>query len=333
VLSYLNPAGRAMLGLDAEAGISAFTVFDLHTESARKNMKQVAIPAALMAGNWMGRSVLRSRDGAEIDTSQVIIAHYGQDGMHEGFSIVEHDMRAWLEGEQALRDSNAELARLSAQLISVQETERRRIAADIHDGIGQSLSLIRMRVATAVGQLEIGDAAAALATLNGLLPQVKDAIGEVRRVATDLHPSSLEDLGILPTLSWFFREIETACQGVRVEREFVVSEADIHPSLRIVIFRIIQEAVSNILKHATPRRIRVRLQRRRDALQLRIEDDGCGFDPASIAGIDCAGRGFGLSSMKERARFSGASYQLRSAIGQGTRIEVEWPTPALVGGR
>lgn len=327
-LSYLNPAGRAMLGIAATFDVSALTVLDLHARAAGEAVLREAFPAATENGNWIGRSLLRRQDGSEIETSQVIIAHYAANGQHEGFSIVEHDMTAWLRGEQALRESHAEQARLSAQLITVQETERQRIAADVHDGIGQSLSLIKMRLTTAAGQLEKGAPSAALATLKNLIPQVRDAIDEVRRVATDLHPSSLDDLGILATLAWFFREVEAACLGVRVDQELTVSEADIHPSLRIVIFRILQEAVSNIVKHAMPGRIQVKLQHHGDRLLLSIEDDGCGFDPASVVGIDCAGRGFGLSSMKERARLSGGHYLLHSAPGQGTRIQIEWPLAA-----
>ena len=327
-LTYLNPAGREMLGIDLALDVSAMTVLDLHTKAAGEAVLRQAFPAASESGNWIGRSVLCRRDGSEIETSQVVIAHYGVNGQHEGFSIVEHDMTAWLLGEQALRESHAELARLSEQLISIQETERRRIAADIHDGIGQSLSLIKMRVSVAAAQLENGATAEVQAALKGLMPLVQDTIDEVRRVATDLRPSSLEDLGILATLAWFCREVEATCQGIRVDREITANESDIHPELRIVIFRIIQEAVSNIVKHAMPRRIRVVLRRYSDHLMLGIEDDGCGFDPADVVGIDCTGRGFGLSSMKERARLSGGRYELRSARGQGTRIQVEWPIPA-----
>jgi len=325
LLTYLNPAGRVMLGIDAALDVSALSIVELHAKVAGEGLLREAFPAATENGNWIGRSVLRCRDGSEIETSQVIIAHYDADGRHEGFSIVEHDMTHWLLGEQALRESHVELARLSAQLITVQETERKRIAADVHDGIGQSLSLIKMRVSTAAGQLERGAADEALATLKGLIPQVHEAIDEVRRVATDLHPSSLDDLGILATLAWFFREVEAACHGIRVEREFTVKESDVQPALRIVIFRILQEAVSNIIKHATPGRIQVKLKHYGDHLLLSIEDDGCGFDTGSVIGIDCSGRGFGLSSMKERARLSGGSYLLRSAPGQGTQIQVEWP--------
>lgn len=329
-LTYLNPAGRAMLGIAVAFDVSALTIIDLHARGAGEAVLREAFPAATENGNWIGRSLLRCQDGSEIETSQVIIAHYGANGQHEGFSIVEHDMTAWLRGEQALRESHAELARLSAQLITAQETERQRIAADVHDGIGQSLSLIKMRLSTAASQLEKGAPGEALATLKNLIPQVHGAIDEVRRVATDLHPSSLDDLGILATLAWFFREVEAACLGVRVDQELTVSEAQIHPALRIVIFRILQEAVSNILKHAMPRRIRVKLKHLGDRLLLSIEDDGCGFDPASVIGIDSAGRGFGLSSMKERARLSGGHYLLHSAPGQGTRIQIEWPVPVGV---
>jgi signal transduction histidine kinase len=254
-----------------------------------------------------------------------VLAHHDAAGRDDGFSIIAHDMTQWLKGEQELRELHEEQRRLSAQLIAVQETERHRIAADIHDSIGQSLSLIKLQVSTAEAQLKSGANSDALATLNSLLPRVQNAIGEVRRVATDLHPSMLEDLGILPTLTWFFRELETAFPGIRIEKQFSVMEHEVPRALRIVIFRILQEAVSNIVKHAAPQSINVKLKRSTDRLYFDIEDDGLGFDPKTIMGIDYSGRGFGLSSMKERARFSGGVYVLRSSVGQGTSIHVEWP--------
>lgn len=327
-LIYLNPAGRESLGFGAREDLSALTLHDLHAESVRARLTAEVLPAALASGTWRGRSVLKSRGGAEIEILQVVIAHQGFDGRFDGMSAVMHDMTEWLKGENALRQSHLELRRLSAQLISVQEDERKRIAADLHDGIGQSLSLMQMHVGEAMKQLEGGNGDEALRALRLLKPKLKETMTDVRRLSTDLHPASLEDLGILATLSWFFRELDAACGGIRVDKDFGVCEADVPPALRVAIFRILQEAVSNIVKHAAPTRIGVRLHKRGNDLLLAIEDNGRGFDPASPALRDHPGRGFGLSSMQERARLSGGIYELHSAVGRGTRISIVWPTSA-----
>lgn len=330
-LIYLNQAGREMLGIDADEDISRLTAMDLHAESARDQIATEAFPTAVATGTWIGRTVLRSRAGTDIETLQVVLAHSGTDGRPEGMSVVMHDLTEWVKGEQALRQSHGELRRLSAQLISIQEADRQRIAADLHDGIGQSLSLLRLQAGAALKQLDAGATAEARRLLDNLLPQFKEAVAEVQRLSTDLHPSSLEDLGILATLSWFFRELESTCGEIEVAKEFGVRESEVPPSLRIAIFRILQEAVNNIVKHAAPSRIEVRLARSGDDLQLSIADDGRGFDPGSVTACDHPERGFGLSSMRERATLSGGIYDLHSAVGEGTRIRVVWPAMAAEG--
>jgi len=226
---------------------------------------------------------------------------------------------------QALRESREELRRLSGLLVSIQEDERRRIALDLHDGLGQSMSLIKLSIENSVRLLAAGATSAASESLQRLIPRVEEALAEVRRVSTELRPLILDDLGILPTLSWFFREFDAVCGGIAVERTFNVVEQDVPVALHITLYRILQEAVHNIVKHAEADRMRFRLERIDDALHLEIEDNGRGFDPDSIKCVEGQTRGLGLLSMKERASFSGGTYQLSSAPGKGTCIKVSWP--------
>lgn len=226
---------------------------------------------------------------------------------------------------QALHESREELRRLSGRLVSIQEDERRRIALDLHDGLGQTMSLIKLSLENAVKLLSQGATCEAGESLQDLICRVKDALGQVRRVSTELRPSILDDLGILPTLSWHFREFEAVCGGIRVEKAFHVAEEQVPVALHITLYRILQEALHNILKHSGADLVRVRLERMGDTLHLQVDDNGRGFDPDSIAAGDGRIRGFGLSSMKERASYSGGSWQLRSGPGGGTSITVSWP--------
>lgn len=221
--------------------------------------------------------------------------------------------------------SQGEVQRLSAQMLEIQEVERRRIATDLHDVLGQSLVMIKLGVEEAMQLLAANEPLSAAESLQRLKLKVKDACGEVRRVAMDLRPSTLDDLGILATLSWFFREFGAACQDMIVERDFSIEEGHVPLPLKITIFRIIQEASSNVLKHANASRIRVSLKKTGEALCLSIEDDGDGFDLAETAGYCPLDKGLGLVSMKERAKLSGGQYELASEPGQGTRICVHWP--------
>ncbi|MCD6706878.1 MAG: histidine kinase [Thiobacillus sp.] len=322
---YLNPAGRALLGLGPHDDISHLKLCEHGDQEVNDRIWGEAIPYAIRSGLWAGESRLRNRAGREIHASQVIIAHRGVDGLVENFSTILRDTTEQVRTAQALHESRDELRRLSGLLVTIQEDERRRIALDLHDGLGQSLSLIKLSIENAARQLAAGAAGEANESLQQLIPQVKQALAEARRVSTELRPSILDDLGILPTLSWFFREFETACGHVAVEKALNVAEHEVPAPLQITLYRILQEAFNNIVKHARADRVRVSLDRIGEVLHLLIEDNGCGFDPDSVRYVEGEARGLGLLSMKERASFSGGAYRIASAPGQGTRIEVSWP--------
>lgn len=222
-----------------------------------------------------------------------------------------------------------ELQRLSARLLEVQESERRRIATDLHDVLGQSLTVIKLMLDESVMLLAANETKSAAESLQQMRIKVKGAFEELRCVSMNLRPAIIDDLGILATLSWFFREFEMACQGIKVERSFDIQEGSVPAPLKIVIFRIIQEATNNIVKHANASHIRVSLKRAGGTLQLSIGDNGDGFDPLEADKSRPFGKGLGLLSMKERAELSGGTYVMESRAGQGTRINVSWPLSEL----
>jgi signal transduction histidine kinase len=226
--------------------------------------------------------------------------------------------------EEAACAPQTELRWMASQLLSIQENERKRIAADLHDGLGQSLTMIKLALAEAEQLLASGAIREAAESLKRLRLKAHDALEDVRHVAMDLHPPMLDDLGILPTLSWFFRELEAVCQGIRVEKDFSLHESHIPGKLKITIFRIIQEATSNIVKYANADLMRVNLKQVDDALHFSIEDNGDGFDPDEVAIRNGSDRGLGLLSMKERANLSGGDYMMDSIPGRGTRICISW---------
>lgn len=322
---YLNPAGRAMLGLSLADDISHKKLCDQSEPDVRDNIRAVAIPAAIANGLWSGESRMRDCTGREIFTSQVIIAHRGSDGQVDCFSTILRDISKRVRDEQALCESREELRKLSGLLVSIQEDERRRIALDLHDGLGQSLSLIKLVVENTVQQVEAGATDAALNSLHQVIPRIKEALLDVRRVATELRPSILDDLGILPTLEWFFREFSALCSHIAIEKVVLVSEQEVPAALKITLYRIIQEATSNIVKHAAANRVRISLSRADDELHLQIQDNGRGFDPGSVVVRPGECRGLGLVSMKERVSLSGGSYHLESSRGFGTCIRASWP--------
>jgi len=322
-LFYVNPAGRALLGLGAEEELSGLTLIACQAPSARACIAEDAMPAAERDGLWSGDSVLYSRDGREIRSHLTLVADRDGEGRLEGYSLLARDMSDWVRTEEALRATQNELWRLSAQHLTIQESERRRIAVDLHDGLGQTLSLVKLSIEEAARSLGGGTSGKVAAALERLGPTVKSALTELRRISMNLRPSTLDDLGILATLSWYFREFEAACPDIRLERDISAAEADVPDFLKISIFRIVQEATSNALKHAGAQCIKVCLRERNGSLELSIEDDGRGFDAA--AGVSDFNHGLGLQSMQERAGLSGGDYELQSVQGKGTSIRVRWP--------
>lgn len=326
------------LDADNSAGTTSFRVESmsagtLHKWTEREWVKVIGGSAILGPGEklqWVGaRSpFVVTRLGAASIVSgsakpQVYVILCGEDSEDlEVFSGGADSQRSLVAA--ALVHSKEELRRLSHRMVSVQEDERKRIALDLHDGLGQSLSLIKLCLENSGRLLAAGATSEAGEALRQLIPRVGDALSEVRRVSSELRPPILDDLGILATLTWFFREVQSLVAGVSVEAEIALQERDVPSRLHITIFRIVQEAFHNILKHAQATHVRVKLHRIDATLHLLIEDNGIGFDPDTITWTDLDSPGLGLLSMKERAFVSGGTYHLRSAQGEGTCIWATW---------
>ncbi|GAB4264847.1 MAG: hypothetical protein Kow0092_16780 [Deferrisomatales bacterium] len=228
--------------------------------------------------------------------------------------------------EQALAASERELRALSSQLLTVQETERARVARDLHDSIGQALSAMKFGLEHRLGA--VGPGAEGEEALRAVIPKLQSAVEEVRRISMDLHPSTLEDLGLVATLRWHCREFQRLHPSVRMELALAVAEEDVPEPLKIVVYRIVQEALHNVAKHSGAQRATVALRRRGDRLELIVEDDGVGFDPQTRVRDDGAATGYGIGSMRERASLSGGAMSVGSAPGAGTAVRAVWPLGA-----
>ena len=332
VLHYLNATGGALLRLPSRDAAIGRSLSEWHAPAMREQLTKMAMPAAARDGSWSGESILLACDGTQIRIALVLVAHHEDDGRLAGYSAHARDITDSARMEEALRAAQVETHRLAGQHLGIQEAERRRIAADLHDGLGQSLSLVKLGIQEALRQMGTDVPQEAVETVRQLKPKVEGALEELHRVAMDLRPSTLDDLGILPTLSWFVREFESVNLKTRIEKHIGVNEKDVPEPLKIAIFRILQEAVNNAVKYSDADRIRISLQNGGDTLAFTIEDDGKGFDPTALTGRHGAKGGLGLQSMKERAEVSGGSYAVTSAVGQGTKVCVWWPATKAADG-
>jgi signal transduction histidine kinase len=226
--------------------------------------------------------------------------------------------------EEELRGSQEELRRLSSQLLEAQESERKRVARELHDGIGQTLSAMKLRIENTIDELDATKQVDKTSSLESLVSMGQLAVEEVRRISKNLWPSILDDLGLLPTISWFCREFGEMHPGIRIEKEIAIQEDDVPDPLKIVIYRILQEAMNNIARHSRANRVRLSLKEEAGCLELTILDNGVGFDPEDLASPERVDRGLGVTSMKERAELSNGTFVVDARQGAGTTIRASW---------
>ena len=190
--------------------------------------------------------------------------------------------------------------------------------------MGASLAAIKFKVETALAEMGDNNPQTRVA-LESVVPIVQGTIEEARRIQMSLRPSILDDLGILPTINWSCRQFESIYPAIRITREIDVEEDEVPKSLKIVIYRVLQEALNNIAKHSKTSTVSLSLQRTDQAIQLVIRDSGHGFNPEEAYSRKGAAKGLGLDSMRERTELSGGFFAVESAEGKGTTVRASWP--------
>jgi signal transduction histidine kinase len=243
----------------------------------------------------------------------------------EANKLLKQEIEERNRAEEELRESENQLRHLSSQLLSAQENERKSLAQDLHDSIGQTLAAIKFGTENVLTRLPKRASKEIKQPLEATILMVRNAIEEVRRIQTDLRPPTLDDLGILATISWFCREFQTIYSRLRIEKHIDIQEDDVPGPLKTIIYRVMQEALNNIAKHSRADRVRVSLKKANGTIELAIEDNGLGFDLKDVLSVESSKRGFGISSMKERVELSGGSFVLASIKGAGTTIRSSWP--------
>lgn len=226
--------------------------------------------------------------------------------------------------EKTLRDSEKELHLLSCQLFHVQENERKKIALELHDGVSQHLSAIKMNIESCVKSLDEKSLSEESNKLKISIHRIKESIDEVRNISMDLRPSILDDLGLLMTIEWFCRQYNSVYTNIEIRIRKKIHERDIPDMLKVIIYRIVQEALNNIAKHAKATTTSIEIRKLQGGIKLHIQDNGKGFNMDTYLRGQSGRSGLGIGSMRERTEAMGGSFVLKSNPGKGTTIEAFW---------
>ena len=229
-----------------------------------------------------------------------------------------------LEAETAARyqeisDARAELKQLSARLVEAQEDERRSISRELHDEVGQSLTGVLVEMANLSTVIGARDTDAIAAKTDEIKKLIENSIRVVRNMALLLRPSMLDDLGLVPALQWQAREVSKR-SGVWVKITAEQVSEELPEEHKTCIYRIVQEALHNIVKHADAHDVKVTVRQEQDRLLLSIQDDGRGFPAQQV-------KGMGLLGIEERVSYLGGSFAVDSELGRGTLLSVMLPLP------
>ncbi|MBW3566750.1 MAG: PAS domain-containing sensor histidine kinase [Proteobacteria bacterium] len=246
-------------------------------------------------------------------------------GGRKAFVATILDITDQRRGEKALRDYARRLRLLSRQVLAVQEDERRNLARELHDEIGQQLTFLKLSLAqlSKRGETLERDLEEPLAGISSLMQQV-------RAISLDLRPSMLDDLGLTAAIRWYVGRVAKLAglvTEIQVEADFPRLSTDVET----LFFRIAQEAVTNVMRHAGAGSLHLFLGIVDDVFELRVVDDGIGFDPVVVQGKASRGKSAGLLGMQERASLAGACLELESGVGGGTCLKLTIPTSRALG--
>lgn len=233
---------------------------------------------------------------------------------------ISRDITRRKASEAELIASRTELRRLSGATQRARESERARIARELHDELGQTLTAIKMQLVSLKSAAPV-PAETLAARLDRLIGIVDRSVGDLRRIATELRPLILDELGLPAALEWLTQTVSEQAQ-LPVTLEFDVGDPPFDPDARTAAFRIVQEALTNAVRHGGATSVKVAGRRRGGGVEISVEDDGRGIDPSSTA----TGR-LGLAGMRERARLAGGSVEILGTAGRGTTVTVRLPLP------
>ncbi|MGO9017457.1 MAG: PAS domain S-box protein [Syntrophobacteraceae bacterium] len=264
------------------------------------------------------------RDGSRVWMTWTNKPVFDQDGQVVEILAIGSDISECKRAEQALLESEKQLGILASELLNAQEAERQRISVGLHDELGQALMHLKFKVGSFIKKYQNTSFPSTDAG-DGLLSCVDEIIEYVRRLSRELSPSVLEEIGLTSSIHYLVEEFcghyNLDCNSIEVDQLDQVFPFE----TQLNIFRIFQECLTNVARHAQAARVSVDAKNRGDHVLFIVKDDGKGFDVKNVASLNGPQRSIGISAMQQRVRMLGGSFEVQSAQGTGTRVSFSIP--------
>jgi PAS domain S-box-containing protein len=272
------------------------------------------------AGHWEGDLLKTAKDGRHIVVTGRWALQWGKRGQAPRVLVISSDITERKRGEEALVLQREQLRALAERLQTVREEDRKKVARELHDQIGQILTSIKMDMTWVVRHLPESEVQV-LARLAESIELINDGVKAVRIICSGLRPGVLDDLGLAAAIEWQASEFATR-NNIRCEVSVPPIDLHLDGDRATATFRIFQECLTNVIRHAQAKSVRVDLCQEDENILLVVKDDGKGF---SEAGFSNSLGSLGLLGMKERAQFCGGDVQIFSSPGNGTTVTVRVP--------
>jgi len=240
------------------------------------------------------------------------------------FLVMVEDITDRKKTELALKESKDRLENFAQHLQMIREEERARVSRELHDGLGQYLSAIRMDASGIIKKLTTTrnkkEAKPIIDLTREMMTVIDETIPAVRKISSDLRPRALDELGLIPAIEWLIEELNNQ-SGIKCRLVTNIASIDLKLSQSIAIFRIVQEALSNVKRYAGASKILVKISGKKKTFVICIQDDGCGISESAVINR----KSLGIIEMRERALLIGGHLVIRGIEGQGTQVILTIP--------
>jgi PAS domain S-box-containing protein len=331
LLTAWNKAAEKMYGWRADEVLGSH-IWQVVPLEMTEDQREDALRELAKTGRFRSEVITYGKDGTPVWVEGITVALRGEKGEITGYVNIRRDITERKRDEEELRRLNQALAARERELhnqvrriVAIQEEERRRVAYEVHDGFTQTAAASYRRLQT-FAEHHRPESEEDREDLEDAIALVGRTVEEARSVIANLRPTTLDDFGLSTAIRMQIEELQT--EGFEASYEDTLGEERLHSTLEVNLFRVAQEALSNVRKHAKTDRVCVAIGCHEGVVRLKVRDWGRGFRPSGVRGSAGPGEAVGLSSMRDRVAMLGGSLRIRSEPGLGTSVVAEIPLSA-----